>query len=350
MPVADPDPATNAPSRSRAEAEPSAGGADALGPREAWPPWLRWAVDTVRGSAAPMGLLVGDGAVPVVNAALASLIGLDGAGRDALAWGPAPNERRRVMAGETVTGALATTDRRVSVSHSPVRDETGAPRAVLSVLAPATAPGETVARGRESIPLADFQHRMRNALALIRSIARRTADASPSLDHYLTHFDGRLNALARVQSMLTSRPEGLTVEEIAAEELISQGAREGENAALEGPGGLTLAPKAAEVVGLAIHELATNAVKFGALGDGGDVRVQWSALPDGGARIEWHERFAPPAARRGERGFGAEVIEDMLAYEIDAHVRLEIGAGDILCRIDVPASFLIASPHAAAAG
>jgi hypothetical protein len=105
--------------------------------------------------------------------------------------------------------------------------------------------------------LAELQHRVRNTLAVVRSIARRTAMTSTSVDDYSLHLDGRLNAFARVQAEVTRNPqEGISLEQLLAEELHSHGAREGEHVEeLEGMN-VRFPPKAAELIGAEAEERA----------------------------------------------------------------------------------------------
>src|SRR3712207_9087536 len=110
--------------------------------------------------------------------------------------------------------------------------------------------------------LAELQHRVRNTLAVVRSIARRTGETSDTVEDYAMHLDGRLNAFARTQAMVTRNPSaGVDLETLVAEELNSYHAREGGQLRISGPP-LRLCTKAAETFSLAVHELATNAVKY----------------------------------------------------------------------------------------
>lgn len=184
------------------------------------------------------------------------------------------------------------------------------------------------------------QHHMRNALAVIRSVARRTARSSDTIEHYATHFEGRLDAFARVQDALIRSPDGgVDLEGMILEELVAHRVAEA-SFTVAGPH-LRLRGRAAEAVVLALHELVINAVKFGALTvDRGAISVVWTidrtAAPP---RLSfcWSEtgvRVAGPAPRR--RGFGTDVIERSLPYEFDAVTRLEFFPGQVRCSIALP--------------
>lgn len=193
---------------------------------------------------------------------------------------------------------------------------------------------------RQRLLLSELQHRVRNTLGVVRSIARRSAETSTSVEEYAQHLDGRLPAFARTQALVTRNPDaGVDLEYLAAEELRAFQAREGEQVDLGGPL-VQLQSKAAETVGLAIHELATNAVKYGALrGLEGRVRLSWSI--DRSAeppllRLEWIERNGPPVEPPRRRGFGTELLERTLTYELQAVTDLRFDRPGLTCRIAIP--------------
>jgi two-component system, chemotaxis family, CheB/CheR fusion protein len=114
----------------------------------------------------------------------------------------------------------------------------------------------TRAEERQRLLLAELQHRVRNTLGVVRSIARRSSESSSSVEEYASHLDGRLNAFARMQALVTRDPEnGVDLEYLVVEELLGYNAREGEQVRVSGPA-VRLQPKAAETFALAIHELA----------------------------------------------------------------------------------------------
>ncbi|HEX4636918.1 MAG TPA: sensor histidine kinase [Rhizomicrobium sp.] len=183
--------------------------------------------------------------------------------------------------------------------------------------------------------LAEFQHRVKNLMAVVRSIVRRTVETSSGLEDFADHFDGRLTALMRTFRMLgrTGTFE-IDFEELVREELLSQAAER--RAHVEGPV-LCLSQNAATALGLAIHELAVNAVKYGALaGTDGQLSIGWTVDEDG-LRLEWREAGVPavdPMPQR--RGFGREWIEQGLPYQLKAQSRLEFLPGGVVCTILVP--------------
>lgn len=127
----------------------------------------------------------------------------------------------------------------------------------------------------QGVLLAELQHRVRNIMAMIRSMARRSADGAADIMEYRTLLEGRLLALARVQVLLTRQANtGASLRDIVESEVSAQ-AQGGGQHELVGPD-VQLSPKAVEVLTLALHELATNALKYGAL-----------SIPEGRLRVEW---------------------------------------------------------------
>jgi two-component system, chemotaxis family, CheB/CheR fusion protein len=196
------------------------------------------------------------------------------------------------------------------------------------------------AEERQRLLLAELQHRVRNTLAVVRSIARRSAQTSSTVEEYAAHFDGRLNAFARTQALVTRDPEaGIDLEYLVVEELSAYDAREGEQVRIVGPR-VRLQPKPAESFALAVHELATNAIKYGALSEpAGHVDVNWSIQDskDGHMLIfEWRERGGPPVSPPKRNGFGTEMLERTLAFEFKGRTELAYNPDGVHCKIMIP--------------
>lgn len=199
---------------------------------------------------------------------------------------------------------------------------------------------QKAANDRQQLLLAELQHRVRNILANIRSIAHRTAESSHTVEDMSMHLNGRISALARTQAMLSRNPgAGVDLEDILRDELLGQVGVE-DQITIEGDG-VELSPKAAEVVTLALHELATNAVKYGALRDGtGKVAVVWRKLDREGEtwlRLAWVEsgvRVVATAPRRD--GFGTELITRRVPYELAGSGTIDLRPGGISATIEIP--------------
>jgi PAS domain S-box-containing protein len=191
--------------------------------------------------------------------------------------------------------------------------------------------------------IAELQHRTRNLLAVVSGIATDTLAASSSLADFSATFGDRLAALSRVQS-LVSRGDvtSVTIGELVSMELKAHGAEpDGRRITVEGPE-VTLPSNSAQVLALALHELATNARKHGALAaPEGRLAVTWRrTYEDAESRlvIEWREhstaagREKSPPARKG---FGRTLIEEALPYELDAQSRLEFGPSGVFCSVTI---------------
>ncbi|WP_162912934.1 HWE histidine kinase domain-containing protein [Rhodospirillaceae bacterium SYSU D60014] len=190
------------------------------------------------------------------------------------------------------------------------------------------------------ILLRELQHRVKNLLANIRALARRIRAESISLDEFGAAFDSRLGALARTQDLLTCGPGGAAdIRDILRQELAAHGAREGERLTLQGPRAM-LQSNMAQALGMAFHELATNAVKYGALGgEDGRIDISWTVEPsDGGTRmlIRWREHGIEIKGDPSRRGLGSEVIEETVPYMLGGTSALMFHPDGVECTIRFP--------------
>jgi two-component system CheB/CheR fusion protein len=199
---------------------------------------------------------------------------------------------------------------------------------------------------RLTMLLGELQHRVRNILGVVRSLVSRTVRSATSLEDLAAALDGRLDTLARTQSVFT-RADVSTVdlEDLVRDELVSVAARE-EQLAIEGPR-IRLRREAAETFALALHELTTNGVKYGALVEpAGRLSVTWRLLntPNGPRlSLEWRESGVRALDVRPKRsGFGRELIERGLPYELGASTSLEFVQGGVRATIEVPLTDKIA--------
>lgn len=221
------------------------------------------------------------------------------------------------------------------------RDETGRVTEWVSVQRDVT--GRKALEERHDLLLGELQHRVRNNLAVIRSIVRRSTATSASVEEQATHLNGRLDVFARVQSLVTQDPgTWIDLSRLISDELNVHAAHEGEQVRTSGPS-VRLRPRTAERLGLALHELAVNAVKYGALrSDQGQVTVTWRIEATGSEThliLEWRETgvpFVSPAPRR--RGVGMEMLEQTLAYELRATASMTFLPGGLSCTIALPLS------------
>ncbi len=192
-------------------------------------------------------------------------------------------------------------------------------------------------QARQTVLMAELQHRTRNLLAVVRSIADRTLGRGPALVEY----GARLAALGRVQGLLSGSKQdwSVPVAEIVRAELNAHGVGLDGQAHVEGPV-VELSGDQVQVMALALHELATNAMKYGALAQAsGRLSVIWRMEQGGCGRlvIDWHESgVSMPVGPPAQRGFGTELITAALPYQLDAETALEFAPGGVRCRIVLP--------------
>ena len=190
---------------------------------------------------------------------------------------------------------------------------------------------------RERALAAELQHRVRNLLAILRSVLGRTIDTAESPEEGMVHFQARLDAIARHHGRIAhQRIATVDLETMIRDELLNFGEGDGERVALSGPVVL-LAHQQAELIAIALHELATNSVKFGALAAGkGRLDVTWRVQPER-LVLEWIETGVSIVAAAPLRfGFGREFIEQAVPYQLDAATVFDLRPGGVACRIELP--------------
>lgn len=192
------------------------------------------------------------------------------------------------------------------------------------------------ARERQKVLMLELAHRGKNLLGVIQSIANRTFAGDAPMKEAKLAFVGRLQALAHTYTSLTQeRFEGAALRTILAEELKPFGQR----VTVEGPP-VKLSPKVAQTFSLIVHELATNAGKYGALSvEGGRLQVFWSAIGDGPDRrfaFEWRETGGPPVKPPRKKGFGASIISAVAADAFDCEPRMHYAPEGFSYRIEAP--------------
>lgn len=184
----------------------------------------------------------------------------------------------------------------------------------------------------------ELNHRVKNTLANVLSIVALTRRRTDDIDEFVGGLIGRIRALSATHDLLTQSEWGtIPIRAVVSAELAPYHAHEPDRAVtMRGPN-VELAPNDALSLGLAIHELATNASKYGALSAvGGRVQVSWEMITDKLARIEWSEHGGPPVAKARRRGFGTELIEKIVAHELKNPVELRFDRTGVRCTLIVP--------------
>jgi two-component sensor histidine kinase/CheY-like chemotaxis protein len=229
----------------------------------------------------------------------------------------------------------------VRLNGQRVRDEAGAPTALAGVVQDITA--RKLEEDRRVTLMAELDHRVKNVLATVQALATQTAKRTTSLDNFLQTFSGRLKAMASANELLTAaRWRGASVEHLASAEL---GALAPSQTRWGGPE-LFLTPRAANALSLALHELATNALKFGALStDTGRIDLRWSRLPEGGFELVWSESDGPPVRPPAHRGFGSTLLEQVTGRELNGETRVEYRPGGVRAKLRAGPAALVERPE-----
>ncbi|MEO6153941.1 MAG: CHASE domain-containing protein [Croceibacterium sp.] len=183
----------------------------------------------------------------------------------------------------------------------------------------------------------ELNHRVKNTLANVLSIIALTRRRAKSLDEFADGLDGRIRALSATHDLLTQSDWGTTpIRAVVEAELIPYAQAGDHETDLAGPM-IELAPNDALSLGLATHELATNAAKYGALsGSGGKVTVHWRLISETLVRIVWQESGGPPVAPKRGRGFGTDLIERIVAHELKNPVQLDFEPNGVRCVLTIP--------------
>lgn len=195
-------------------------------------------------------------------------------------------------------------------------------------------------KDRQQVLMAELQHRTRNLLALVQSIARQTLQTSNSLDAFAAEFGDRLRAVSRVQRLLEQTDhKAIDMHALVNDELSAHREGEADKVAIRGDI-VALPAGSAQTLALALHELATNAVKHGALGQqDGRLSIAWELRAEGGERrlvLEWLESNVAMSKPPIRKGFGTELIEKALPYQLKAETELRFAADGVRCTIAVP--------------
>ncbi|KAB2913846.1 MAG: PAS domain-containing protein [Hyphomicrobiaceae bacterium] len=224
----------------------------------------------------------------------------------------------------------------------PIREGVGAVRRVAG-LARDVAGVKEVEAQRELL-IRELNHRVKNTLAIVQSLAGQSRLAADSLEEFERAFTGRLHALAKAHDLLTrTNWKGATLEEIAREAVAPFGEAKGAGSriACQGPV-VWLDPSTAVTLSLALHELATNAAKFGALSNAhGQVDIRWAADDEAAPTaidLSWTESGGPQVKQPARRGFGSMLIERALGYEAEGDVKLEFLPQGLAFQVRFPLS------------
>ena len=199
----------------------------------------------------------------------------------------------------------------------------------------------------------ELTHRSKNLLAVIQALARQTSRHAGSLESFLEEFSARLQALSRSHDLLVQEEwHSAGLRDLVRSQLGHYIDRDQSQISIEGPP-VHLKPEAAQSLGLALHELAVNAAKYGALSvSNGHVDVLWEAgeTNGNGIVIRWIERDGPAVERPKKHGFGTMAIQRNLSRSLEADVDLNFAEDGVSCTITIPEHHLFApAEHGASA-
>ncbi len=199
------------------------------------------------------------------------------------------------------------------------------------------------AEERQALLAREVDHRAKNALALVQSIVRLTkADNVPQ---YAKAVEGRITALARVHTVLAhARWQGADIRGLIEEELAPYQVRDIDRVNMEGPS-IFLQPTTAQTLAMSIHELATNAAKYGALSvQTGRVAIRW-AVNDGDLDLRWEEIGGPHVESPSTRGFGTRSVIASIETQLQGQARFDWRTEGLLCEMRVPGKQNLLAPE-----
>ncbi|MFO1013702.1 MAG: HWE histidine kinase domain-containing protein [Caulobacteraceae bacterium] len=191
--------------------------------------------------------------------------------------------------------------------------------------------------------LNELNHRVKNTLATVQSIAGQTARGASSPAAFVHDLEGRLAALSETHNLLNVENwQGLNLSKLLTVVLAPYDPS-GARVIVEGDGEVRLRPNAGLALAMGFHELATNAAKYGALSQPtGEIHISWRHMGAKPPRItvEWSEHGGPEAGEPGRRGFGTRLLERGLAGELAGTVKLDYLPQGVICRMDLPLDIL----------
>ncbi len=191
----------------------------------------------------------------------------------------------------------------------------------------------------------EIAHRSKNLLAVIQAMARQTATAGGSAKDFETRFTARLESLAGSQDLLVMQDwHGASLRDLALSQLVHYADLIGRRILIEGPD-VMLKPEAAQNIGLALHELSTNAAKYGALSDiDGKVHLHWTVVRDKEEPLlcmVWRETGGPQVFPPAREGFGHKVLKRIAAHALEGMVALDFAPDGLVWRLEIPTSYIV---------
>jgi PAS domain S-box-containing protein len=235
------------------------------------------------------------------------------------------------------TGEVRWIERRGSISY----DEEGRPERVVGVNIDVTE--RRRAEERQRVLVAELDHRVKNALATVSSVISQTAIEKGSVANFVAALDGRIRSMATTHELLSSGQwQRISLVELVRRELAPYATSS--NADIDGVK-VELRAEAGQAMAMVLHELATNAAKYGALSTGnGRVSIRWYQRWNGRAGpplvLEWQEIGGPAVVAPARPSYGTSTIRDLIPYEFGGLVDYALTPEGVRCRVELPANWI----------
>jgi PAS domain S-box-containing protein len=198
------------------------------------------------------------------------------------------------------------------------------------------------AEERQVLLAREVDHRAKNTLAVVLSMLRLTK--APTMLEFVTTLEGRIHALAATHNLLSAtRWQGADLRRIVEEELAPYGSGRGERVVAKGPPAMLL-PATAQAIALALHELATNAAKYGALStETGQLQLSWTVGADA-AQLDWIETGGPPTKKPSALGFGLSIVRSSIEAQFRGGVSYDWRPEGLHCQLSIPSAQIVSAP------
>jgi two-component sensor histidine kinase len=234
----------------------------------------------------------------------------------------------------------------------PIRVPEHAPSEVGQVADAMAAASQALAEKdrRQTLLINELNHRVKNTLATVQTMARLTARSAPDHDAYKESLEARILALSKTHNLLTEAAwETVSLRDVLRAELEPYDDGSSRRVVLEGPA-VPLAPRVAVAMGMAAHELTTNAAKHGSLSvSEGSVRVRWELTTNGDGthlHLTWKETGGPAVRQPSRTGFGSRLLQQGIARDLDGETHLDFAVEGLGCRMLVSLDDVQPSPSA----
>jgi two-component sensor histidine kinase len=203
------------------------------------------------------------------------------------------------------------------------------------------------AEERQRVLVAELDHRVKNTLATVSSVVSHTRQGRRSVPDFAAALEGRLRSMAATHELLSARWwQGVSLTELIRRELAPYAAPN--NTEVGGPE-VMLRAEAGQAMAMVLHELTTNAAKYGALSTKkGRVSIRWDRRLNGhppSLVLEWQEIGGPPVIAHGNPSYGTSTIRDLVPYEFGGTVDLVFAPEGVQCRLELPADWLCDAGH-----